>query len=310
MHDEIATDKNNPTVNAYGPIYAVSAGHGTLTVLDPVDNDTLRDHDSDARGSARKCQSRFPPPAMPSNFWGMEHLWGQENPSDPHNPMMDRKGRVWMHLEDPQRAAGVVPRRLEQQVRAVLPAEQQQPPGVRTTIRPPASSSSSTRASPRIICSSPTTPTRRCTSTSCSGRSSAGSTRASTTTPTMSRRRRAGARRSSTPMATARSRSRGTRPANPPTRAATPRSATTSTRVIPSPVDNSVWGASEELRRGYIVRLDRGNNPPETCITEVYQVPEPGIDPRGIDIDSNGIVVDGAGGEQSPGRASIAASAR
>ena len=29
MHDEIATDKNNPTVNAYGPIYAVSAGHGT-----------------------------------------------------------------------------------------------------------------------------------------------------------------------------------------------------------------------------------------------------------------------------------------
>jgi hypothetical protein len=32
---------------------------------------------------------------MPSNFWGMEHVWGSENPADPHNPMMDRKGRLW-----------------------------------------------------------------------------------------------------------------------------------------------------------------------------------------------------------------------
>ena len=59
--------------------------------------------------------------------------------------------------------------------------------------------------------------------------------------------------------------------------------------VIPSPVDGSAWGASEHFP-GYIVRVDRGDNPPETCITEVYKVPEPGIDPRGIDIDSNGIV--------------------
>jgi hypothetical protein len=59
--------------------------------------------------------------------------------------------------------------------------------------------------------------------------------------------------------------------------------------IIPSPVDNSVWGASEDFP-GYIVRIDRGNNPPETCMTEVYKVPEVGIDPRGIDIDSNGIV--------------------
>ena len=42
MHDEIATDKNNPTVNAYGPIYAVSSGHGTLNVVDPVTNDTWK----------------------------------------------------------------------------------------------------------------------------------------------------------------------------------------------------------------------------------------------------------------------------
>src|SRR5262245_10683261 len=33
MHDEIATDRNHPTVNAGGPVYAVSAGHGQLIIL-------------------------------------------------------------------------------------------------------------------------------------------------------------------------------------------------------------------------------------------------------------------------------------
>jgi hypothetical protein len=41
MHDEIATDKNHPTVNAGGNIYAVSAGHGQLVVLDPNENKTF-----------------------------------------------------------------------------------------------------------------------------------------------------------------------------------------------------------------------------------------------------------------------------
>ena len=59
--------------------------------------------------------------------------------------------------------------------------------------------------------------------------------------------------------------------------------------VIPSPVDDSVWGASEDFP-GYIVHLMRGKSPPETCVTEVYRVPEGGLDPRGIDIDSHGIV--------------------
>ena len=59
--------------------------------------------------------------------------------------------------------------------------------------------------------------------------------------------------------------------------------------VIPSPVDSAVWGSSETFP-GHIVRVDPGENPPETCIAEVYQVPDPGFDPRGIDIDSTGLV--------------------
>ena len=38
IHDEITTDKRNPTVNGYGPVYGVSAGHGSLTVVDPIAN--------------------------------------------------------------------------------------------------------------------------------------------------------------------------------------------------------------------------------------------------------------------------------
>ena len=38
IHDEATTDKRNPTVNGGGPVYGVSAGHGTLVVVDPVAN--------------------------------------------------------------------------------------------------------------------------------------------------------------------------------------------------------------------------------------------------------------------------------
>jgi streptogramin lyase len=39
-----------------------------------------------------------------------------------------------------------------------------------------------------------------------------------------------------------------------------------------------------------LVRLQRGSNPPETCKTTVFKVPSPGFDPRGVDIDTNGVV--------------------
>jgi streptogramin lyase len=59
--------------------------------------------------------------------------------------------------------------------------------------------------------------------------------------------------------------------------------------VIASPVDDSVWGVSERFP-GYLVRLRRGPNPPSSCITQVFKVPDPGFDPRGVDVDTNGVV--------------------
>src|SRR5579871_5865924 len=97
MHDEISTDKQHPTVNANGRVYAVSAGHGQLVVMDPRENNTFT-IDIPTREPREKVPSRFPPPNRPSIHWGNEHLWANPpyDPADPHNPMIDSKGRVWM----------------------------------------------------------------------------------------------------------------------------------------------------------------------------------------------------------------------
>jgi hypothetical protein len=60
--------------------------------------------------------------------------------------------------------------------------------------------------------------------------------------------------------------------------------------VIPSPADDSVWGVAESPFPGMLIRLIRGNNPPETCKTQIFRVPDGGYDPRGVDVDSNGVV--------------------
>ena len=78
-------------------IYAVSAGHGQLVVLDPNEHSTFA-LDIPTRAPRAEVPSRFPAPNRPSLFWGNEHLWANPpyNPADPHNPMLDSKGRVWM----------------------------------------------------------------------------------------------------------------------------------------------------------------------------------------------------------------------
>jgi hypothetical protein len=62
--------------------------------------------------------------------------------------------------------------------------------------------------------------------------------------------------------------------------------------VIPNDLDGSVWGAVPAPMPGRIVRID-----PKTCLGEVYEPPyhnpkaeKTGYTPRGIDIDSNGVI--------------------
>ena len=94
VHDEIATDKRNPRVNANGPIYGVNISNDELAILDPVTH----------LATNLKIPMRVDPetvPGMiarsmpaPSRFWGEDLVWN--DPANPHNPMMDQQGRVWM----------------------------------------------------------------------------------------------------------------------------------------------------------------------------------------------------------------------
>ncbi|MDE3108748.1 MAG: carboxypeptidase regulatory-like domain-containing protein [Acidobacteriota bacterium] len=90
LHDEISTDKRNPRVNAYGLIYgSPEESRDYLPVLDPVHNTTSRlkvpYRDADTPGQ--------PNPFRPSPVWGDEAIW--DSHTTVHNPMFDERGRLW-----------------------------------------------------------------------------------------------------------------------------------------------------------------------------------------------------------------------
>jgi hypothetical protein len=66
--------------------------------------------------------------------------------------------------------------------------------------------------------------------------------------------------------------------------------------VMPSTVDDSVWGQSMGIgfgrinQPGYVIRLVPGPNPAETALSEVYVPPEGAWSPRGLDMGTDGIV--------------------
>ena len=91
LHDEISTDRRDPTVNAYGKVYgATEESTDELPVLDPVRSEPsvvvhpVLDPETPSSRDA---------PMAPSPYWGREPIW--DSRTSPHNPMMDERGRVW-----------------------------------------------------------------------------------------------------------------------------------------------------------------------------------------------------------------------
>jgi len=92
LHDEVSTDRRNPTVNPYGKIYgSLELSADYLPVLDPQEHSigqvklTVRDPNTPATS---------PLMIQPSPTWGTEPVWTSKN--NVHNPMYDAKGRVWI----------------------------------------------------------------------------------------------------------------------------------------------------------------------------------------------------------------------
>ena len=91
LHDEIATDKRNPTVNANGLLYgSPRRARIRARTLDPV-----RQRLSEIKHPVRdpKTPSSKPNPMAPSPYWGEETIWDSQ--TSMHNPMFDEQGRVW-----------------------------------------------------------------------------------------------------------------------------------------------------------------------------------------------------------------------
>ncbi len=99
LHDLIASDRRNPTVNAYGPLFG-SPEYSTdnMPILDPKTHTVsffkmpVRDANTpEALGPGHAAAVK---PMQPSAYWGEEKIW--DTKANNHNAMFDGKGRVWM----------------------------------------------------------------------------------------------------------------------------------------------------------------------------------------------------------------------
>ncbi len=298
VHDEVTTDKRRPTVNADGLVYGVSITHDTLVVTD-----TARHESTEIRIPLREptemVPSMFPtaPGFEPSPYWGDEIIF--DAPANPHNPMMDARGRVWLTSTIRRRnnpdwckegsahpSARYFPvQRSGRQISVYDPATE-----TFTLIDSCygthhlqfAEDDSDTlwfSGDPNVV---GWLDTRMYDET--------GNEQASQGwCPTVIDTNGDG---------------RITRPWNEPGEAVDPardtRLAGFAYGIIANPVDDSAWVARTGPFPGRLVRLDRGDNPPETCIAEVYEPPStenPDVDPartghapRGVDVDRNGVI--------------------
>jgi len=298
VHDEITTDKRDPTINANGLVYGVSITTDKLVVTDIARHEST-EIDVPLRAPREAVPSFFPtaPGFEPSPYWGDEVIFDAQ--THPHNPMMDARGRVWLTSAIRQR---------------------DNPDWCKEgSSHPSAAYFPLTRSGRQVSVYDPQreswTLIDSCYGTHhlqfgedandtlwLSGDSNivgwldtkmfdaTGDERASQGwCPTVLDTNGDG---------------RITKPWNEPGDSSEP---TRDTRIagfaygiIANPVDDTAWVARTGPFPGRLVRLDRGDNPPETCIAEVYEPPSsenPAVDPaqtghapRGVDVDRNGVI--------------------
>ena len=93
LHDEIATDRRNPTVNAYGAIYgSPEESTDRVPVLEPAKH--AASHIVVPVRDPKTPSSKTNPILAPSAYWGEEAIWDSQ--TTVHNPMLDEQGRVWL----------------------------------------------------------------------------------------------------------------------------------------------------------------------------------------------------------------------
>ena len=99
LHDLISSDKRDPTVNAYGPLFGSSEySSNFIPILDPIKNTAtifkapVRDEDAPIALGPGHAAGRHA--LLPSAYWGDEDIW--DTRINNHNSMIGRDGRVWL----------------------------------------------------------------------------------------------------------------------------------------------------------------------------------------------------------------------
>jgi hypothetical protein len=314
VHDEVTTDKRDPTVNAGGLVYGVDMANDKVLVVDPNTHETrdvkipIRDPDT---------ESYFPtaPGFEPWAFWGSRVVL--DAPANVHNPMMDQDGRVW--LTSRIRNTGDNPawcrRGSSNRYAQYLPLETS---GRQASVYHPDSGeftlvdtcygthhlqfgedadhtlwfSGDTRAigwlRTRQLLDGPAGPLVTPVGERAPARLALREEAAQGWCPTVIDTNGDG---------------RITRPWNSGNGPVDPRRDTQMTGfaygIIVNPVDGSVWVARTGGVPGRIFRLELGDDPPLTCRAEVYEPPfenpavphdQWGFSPRGIDVDRSGVI--------------------
>jgi hypothetical protein len=290
LHDLISSDRRNPTVNAYGPLFG-STEYSTdlIPILDPKTHTAatftspVRDADTpEALGPGHAASAE---PLAPSAYWGEEKIWTSR--ANNHNGMFDHKGRVWFAatVRGPSNpafcrkgsdhpSAKLFPLERTNRQLAVLDPKTMAYSFVDTCFQThhlqfgyDANHTLWTSGGGPVVgwldlkhfedtgdAAASQGWTALVLDTNGNGRRDDYVEPSQTIDPAKDKRIIAGFY-----------------------------------AVMPSPVDRSVWGSYRAFP-GAVVRLDPGEDPPRTALAELYNVPLPGFGVRGADIDSQGVV--------------------
>jgi hypothetical protein len=290
LHDLIASDRREPTVNAYGPLYgSPEYSSDLIPILDPVKNvaTTFKApvRDPDMPLSLGPGHAAALDPLQPSPYWGNERIW--ETRVNNHNSMLDRQGRVWL-------AASI--RAPENPAFCKQGSE-----------HPSAKAFPMDRAVRHLAVFEPRirkyTFIDTCFSThhlqfGYDNNDTLWTSGGSPVVGWLNTKRfdetgDAATAQGWTPLVLDTNgngrRDAYVEPNDPPDPTKDTRIVAGFYAVMPSPADGSVWGSILGVP-GAIVRLAPGPNPPGTALAEIYRVPAPGFGARGADIDRQGVV--------------------
>jgi hypothetical protein len=286
LHDLSGTDRRDPTVNGYGSLYgSPELSSDDFPVLDPKTNTATTIH-APVRDADTPAENETPA-LMPSPYWGDEAIW--DSKANIHNPMLDAEGRVWLtaRVRSPSNSPAFCGTGSNNRSAKLFP---------------------NTRSGRQMALLDPKTGEYKFIDTCFSTHhlnfgydadntlwtSGGGAVVGWLDTKKFLETGNAEAAQGWAPIILDTNgngkQDAWVEPDQPVDPKKDKRVPANFYAVMPSPVDGSVWGTAAFGYPGGVVRLVPGDNPPQTSLGEVYNVPLPGFGVRGGDIDSQGVI--------------------